>query len=138
MTLDAVTRRGFLRRAAAGAAAALGVAWVGPGCREAGGVRSARVREALGAYFGAAGLEAAVRTGRVGLGLGPDAEVLRAEALALGEAAAERTRVEDTVAAWRGQVDSELSRHEVVSLAKWQVAPSEARLCALAALAEGD
>lgn len=138
MTLHATTRRSFLQRAAAGVAAVWGVAWLGPGCRDAAGVHSPRVEQALEAYFGASGVEVAARTGRVGLRLHADPAALRAEALALGESAAGRTGVEDTVAAWRRQVGSEFSGLETVSLANWQVAPTELRLYALAALAEGE
>lgn len=134
MTLRATTRRGFLRRAAGAIAALCGAVWLGPGCRDAGDARSAQVQRALEAYFGEDGVEVAARTGRVALEKHPDPAGLRTEALALGESAAAGASAQDAVDAWRRQVDAESAGLETVSLANWQVAPTEMRLCALAAL----
>lgn len=135
MTAVATTRRGFLRRAAGAIAAVCGVAWLGPGCRDAGGVRAPQVQRALEAYFGEEGVEVAARTGRVALDLYRDPEALRTEARALGESAAGGANSQDAAGAWRRRVDRERAGLETVSLANWQVAPTEMRLYVLAALA---
>ena len=136
--LPATSRRGFLRRALAGLGALAGGVWLGPaGCRTRGeaAVRSTRVRGALESYFGASRIDAAARIGRVALAQHPDLDVFRDEVAALADAAAGRTPALETAAVWRRRVASELAALQTASVANWQLAPSELRLCALAALA---
>ena len=134
--LPATSRRGFLRRALAGLGALAGGVWLGAaGCRAPGGAaaRANPVRGALEAYFGASRIDAAARIGRVALAQHPEADAFRAEVSALAEAAAGRAP-EQTAAVWRRQVAAELAALETASVSNWQLAPSELRLCALAAL----
>jgi hypothetical protein len=131
------SRRGFLRRALAGLGALAGGVWLGTAGRRARGEEAARstgVRGALEAYFGASRFEAAARIGRVALAQHPEASAFRAEVSELAEAAAGRAP-EQTAAVWRRQVASEFAALQTASVANWQLAPSELRLCALAALA---
>jgi hypothetical protein len=131
------TRRGFLRRAALAAAAWLGAPLLGAGCDGTASAPPRGTRDALEAYFGAEGLEAATRAGRAGLATSADPEALRREALELAAKASPEAGPEDAAAVWGERVAGELARLEVASLANWQLAPTELRLCALAALVAG-
>ena len=135
--LPATSRRGFLRRALAGLGGLAGAVWLGPaGCRAHGdaAARSTRVRRALESYFSGSRIDAAARIGHVILARHPDPDAFRAE-VAAAAAVVRRAPVEETAAIWRRQVASELAELQTESVANWQLAPTELRLCALAALA---
>ena len=135
--LPATSRRGFLRRALAGLGALAGGVWLGAaGCRAHGeaAARTNPVRGALEAYFGASRIDAAARIGRVALARHPEPDAFRAEVAAVAEAAAGRAPAQEKAAVWRRQVAAELAALETASVSNWQLAPSELRLCALAAL----
>jgi hypothetical protein len=94
------------------------------------------VRGAIEAYFGASRIDAAARIGRVALARHPDPDSFRVEVSALAEAVRRTASAQETAAVWRRPVASELAALQTASAANWQLAPSELRLCALAALSE--